>query len=203
MYKNPKPKITLYEMGPLKRSVVIWVLFQIVLWITFGIAYYFNLDAWNRGADIIHTVSTEDSLFKTFFIIIVNNLILFFLIALGNIFVRFGIVTPGILILLFQGIMIGWTAGTNSFEYPFPSVLEANIQYLKVGLWETTSYALICGITLTKSLYISDTFPAKEWSSISKLNEISFNFTERILAVVSLAILVLSAFIEAILIIGL
>ena len=34
MYKNPKPKITLYEMGPLKRSVVIWVLFQIVLWIT-------------------------------------------------------------------------------------------------------------------------------------------------------------------------
>ena len=103
------------------------VLFQIVLWITFGIAYYFNLDAWNKGADIIHTVSTEDSLFKTFFIIIVNNLILFFLIALGNIFVRFGIVTPGILILLFQGIMIGWTAGTNSFEYPFPSVLEANI----------------------------------------------------------------------------
>lgn len=190
-------------MGVLKRSVVIWVLFQIVLWITFGIAYYFNLDAWNRGADIIHTVSTEDSLFKTFFIIIVNNLLLFFLIALGNIFVRFGIVTPGILILLFQGIMIGWTAGTNSFEYPFPSVLEANIQYLKVGLWETTSYALICGVTLTKSLYISDTFPAKEWSSISKLNEISFNFTERILAVVSLAILVLSAFIEAILIIGL
>ena len=64
------------------------------------------------------------------------------------------------------------------------------------------NYVLCINMYFTKSLYISETFPAKEWSSISKLNEISINFTERILAAVSIAMLVLSAFIEAILIIG-
>lgn len=203
MHENQNSGINLYEMGALKRSIVICILFQIILWATFGIAYYLNLDVWNSAADIIQTTPTEDSLVKTFIFIIVNNLIVFSLIVLGNIFARFVIFTPGILILVLQGIMIGWTAGTNSFEFPFSSVLEANIQYLKVGLWETTSYGLICGVTLTKSLNIADTFPPKKWSSVRKLRDLSFNVAERILAAVSIAMLVLAAYIEAVLITGL
>lgn len=200
MHKISKKALNLYNMGVLKRSILIWILFQIILWTTFGIAYYYNIGVWSSEYGISQPVSTVDSLLKTFLIIIVNNLILFSLIALGNIFVRFGMFTPGILILIFQGIMIGWTAGTNSFEFPFTSVLEANIQYLKVGLWETTAYALICGVTLTKSLNIAATFPAKKWSSVRKLKDISFNVAEKTLAVVSVALLVLAAYIEAILI---
>ena len=57
--------------------------------------------------------------------------------------------------------MIGWLAGANGFEVPFINVTAANMQYLRIGLWETTAYSLVCGVTLTKSLLISETFPPK------------------------------------------
>ena len=64
------------------------------------------------------------------------------LIGAGNLLVRFGSVTPGLLVLLVQGAAIGWVAGTNSFEVPFASVAAANMQYLRIGLWETSAYAI-------------------------------------------------------------
>jgi len=57
-------------MGVLKRSILICTLFQIILWITFGIAYYFNLDAWNSVTGISQTISTGDSLIKTFILLL-------------------------------------------------------------------------------------------------------------------------------------
>ena len=131
-----------------------------------------------------------------------RNFFLLLLIVFGNLFVRFGAVTPGLLILLVQGILIGWVAGSNAFEYPFGSVLEANIQYLKVGLWETTAYALICGVTLTKSLYIADTFPAKTWSQVRKLKNLKFSTEEKLMALLSVILLATAAYIEAVLLYG-
>ncbi len=120
---------------------------------------------------------------------------------LGNVFVRFGPLTPGLVILLLQGIMIGHVAGANSFEFPFASVAEANIQYLKVGLWEITAYSLVCAVTLTKSLYVAGTFPAKQWSEVRKLKDIVFSAPEKMLFGASLILLVVSAYVEAFLII--
>ena len=74
-----------------------------------------------------------------------NNGVLMLLIIFGNLFVRFGNVTPGLLILAYEAVMIGWTAGTNGFMEPFPSVAAANAAFLRIGLWETTAYVLLCG----------------------------------------------------------
>ena len=98
--------------------------------------------------------------------------------------------------------MIGLTAGANSFEFPFATVLDANIRYLKVGLWETTSYALICAVTLTKSLNIADTFPAKQWTETRILKDIRFSIGEKTLALISILMLITAAYIEAVLITG-
>lgn len=190
----------IYRMGVFKRFVIIWSIFQVVLWGTFGIYYSLNTGAWKHLPSAEVAASDPDGLLMTFLYIIGNNLLLFMLIAFGNMFVRFAMVTPGILIILVQGVMIGAVAGTNSFEFPFTSVMEANIQYLKVGLWETTSYAMICAVTLTKSLNISETFPAKKWAETRKLKDIRFNIAEKSLLFFSVLILVISALIEAILV---
>lgn len=193
---------SLFKMGAFKRVIITWIIFQGVLWLVFGIIYYLNLDAWNMAPESVHGISNSDGCFRIFLGIIANNLILFLLIVIGNMFVRFGAVTPGLVILLIQGIMIGYVAGTNSFEIPFNSVVEANLQYLRVGLWETTAYALICGVTMTKSLYIADSFPAKQWTRVRTLRDIKFSITEKIFALISVLLLVIAAYIEAIYIVS-
>lgn len=190
---------SIYKMDVFKRSFIIWLTFQAILFLTFGIAFYFNPDAWNTVSEAAYTIaSLNNSIFRSFLAIVGNNLILFSLIIIGNVFVRFGVITPGLLILLIQGIIIGYVAGSNSFEFPFASVAEANFQYLKVGLWETTAYALICAVTMTKTLHIADSFPAKQWTAVRKLREINFSIAERIIVLISVLLLITAGYIEAI-----
>lgn len=186
----------LYRLNAVKRCLVIWIGFQIILWLVFIIAYLANKDAW-LNIDVSQ-ITNKDSVLKTFIFIIGNNLILLLLIGIGNIFVRFGVITPGLIILIYQGVMIGLIAGSNSFEFPFASVMEANIQYLRVGLWETTAYAILCATTLDKSLFVSESFPAKAWSETRKLSDLKFDKTEKLLLISSIIILIVSAYIEAV-----
>lgn len=189
-------------MEVFKRSVVVWIVFQGILWLVFGITCLMNPDAWGNVPELEGVVSSFDNLFGTFLFILGNNLLLSFIIVLGNMFVRFGAITPGLLILIVQGVMIGSVAGANSFEIPFTSITEANIQFLKVGLWETTAYALICGVTLTKSLHIADTFPAKQWSEVRRLKDLHFSTAEKVYLLVSIFLLGMAAYIEAIYLTG-
>lgn len=187
----------LFGMGVLKRGIIIWAGFQVILWLSFGISYFLNLDAWRNIFETGRSASGTGGFLGIFLTIVGTNLILFIAIIIGNMFVRFGSTTPSLVILLIQGITIGYVAGSNAFEFPFASVMEANLQYLKVGLWETTAYSLICAVTMTKSLYISDTFPAKKWTEVRKLRDIHFSKGEKIVALISLLLLIIAGCIEA------
>ncbi|HHV44903.1 MAG TPA: hypothetical protein GXX57_09610 [Firmicutes bacterium] len=129
--------------------------------------------------------------------IVLRNAIVLLLIGAGNLFVRFGVVTPGLLVLVVQGATIGWVAGTNSFEVPFTSVAAANMQYLRIGLWETSAYAIFCAVTLTKSLLVADSFPAKEWAEKHTLRSLRFSGTEKALGLLAFLFLIGAALIEA------
>jgi hypothetical protein len=98
--------------------------------------------------------------------------------------------------------MIGWLAGSNGFEVPFKTVTAANLQYLRIGLWETTAYVLACAVTLPKSLLIADTFPAKEWSQKRSLKDIKFSIDEIIITVLGAIILISAAIVETFKIFG-
>lgn len=37
----------IYKMDVFKRSAIIWVTFQVILWVTFYISYLFNVDSWS------------------------------------------------------------------------------------------------------------------------------------------------------------
>lgn len=120
----------------------------------------------------------------------------------GNIFVRFNIVTPGLVVLVVQAVMIGWLAGSNGFEVPFASITAANIQFLRIGLWETTAYALVGAVTLPKSLLVADKFPAKEWSQTRKLKDIKFSNAEICILLVGITVLLVAAIIETFALVG-
>jgi len=119
------------------------------------------------------------------------------LIALGNLFVRFGNITPGLAILGIQAVIIGWTAGTNAFTEPFQTVTAANAAFLRIGLWETSAYVLICAVTLPKSMLVSSTFPAKAWVKSTPLKDVRFTKLEIVIGGLGLVVLCLAAIVEA------
>ncbi|MDL1895204.1 hypothetical protein FBQ82_02955 [Anaerolineae bacterium CFX7] len=163
----------LVTMNVISRSFILWLAFMLVLWSVFALGWITHPQAWNAGIDV-----QRETGWPVFWFILGHNLLLLFLIAAGNVFVRFGGLTPGLAILFSQAIVIGWTAGANNFMEPFPTVAAANAAFLRIGLWETTAYVLICAATLSKSLLIADTFPAKTWAETRKIRDIHFTWTE-------------------------
>lgn len=176
---------------PLKRAAAVWGLFMAVQWSVFLIAYLTHPQAWIDVELFVPDTGVRSSL-----LILANNLLVIGLIAGANLFARFGNLSLGGLVLLIQGITIGWTAGTNAFQFPFASVADANLNYLKIGLWEVSAYAIICAVTMTKSLNISETFPPKKWSVTRKLSDLHWDSQEKALSLVGLLLLAGAAVIE-------
>ena len=116
----------------MKRSVVVLLGFQVLLWLVFGISYMLNgiLGRSGRGGGEHCAVG---GWWSTFFFILLSGSFICVLLA-GNILVRFGSITPGLLVLLLQAVTIGWMAGSNGFEVPFLSVGAANLQFLNRAL---------------------------------------------------------------------
>lgn len=187
----------LYQVGAVKRTIIIWLLLQAVLWVFFAVGYVAQPGAWQNVPAVAPSSAAVGGVASTLGYIVLRNCIVLLLIGAGNLFVRFGPVTPGLLVLIVQGAAIGWLAGTNGFEVPFPSVAAANMQYLRIGLWETSAYAVFCGLTLTKSLLVANSFPAREWAEQHALRSLRFSGEEKALAVLTLLLLVGAALVEA------
>lgn len=184
-----------YKTSVWMRTGILWVVFMAVTWSVAITAYLTHPQAWLK----VYIVQPERG-WDIFLFILGNNAFLMALIVVGNLFVRFGPVTPGLIILLWQAISIGWTAGTNGFMEPFPSFVAANRAFLFVGLWETSAYVLICAATLPKSLLVSNTFPAKAWSERHELKDLNFTRSEKVVTTISIMFLVGAAFVEAFLV---
>lgn len=182
----------LFLMNVALRSVILWLVFMLILWTVFALGWATHPQAWNSAASFY-----SETGWQVFWFILGHNLPLLLLIVAGNLFVRFGSFTPGLVILFYQAVAIGWVAGTNSFTEPFPTVAAANTAFLHIGLWETTAYVLICAVTLPKSLYIADTFPAKEWTAIGRIKDLRFNLTESLIGSAGILCLIVAAISEA------
>lgn len=182
----------LLKLTVIKRSLLIWIIGILTTFIIFYIAAFTHPEVWTQFG-----FRSPQTGWPVFFFIIFFNLLLIAFIVVGNIFVRFGSVTPGIVILFIQLIHIGWIAGTNSFMEPFASIASANLAFLRIGLWEITAYVLFCSATLDKSLYVSDTFPAKEWKETKTLKDIHFSNADKIVILIGCISLLLAATIEA------
>lgn len=183
---------TIYQKNVVPRTLFIWLVFFAVLWLIFGIAYLTHPQAWGSTVEVQRQTGWD-----VFATILISNSLLLVLIITGNLFVRFGAITPGLIILAIQAVSIGWTAGTNGFLEPFASVAQANAAFLRIGLWETSAYALLCGVTLPKSVLISDTFPARQWVIQRTLKDLRFSKSELVIATAGVLCLISAAYVEA------
>jgi hypothetical protein len=182
----------LYESPVPSRTLIVWLAFMAMLWAAFAAGLVTHPDAWAN----VPPVERETG-WSVFQFILRNNFLIAALILAGNIFVRFGTFTPGLVVLGIQAVLIGWTAGTNGFLEPFPSLAAANEAFLRIGLWETTAYALLCSVTIDKSLLIADTFPATKWTESRTWKEIRFTTTEIVVSVLAVLSLLCAAYVEA------
>lgn len=182
----------LYKKDAVSRALWIWLGFSVALWSFFGFAYFTHPQAWSSVEEVRRQTG-----WSVFWTILASNSLLILLIVAGNLFVRFGVITPGLIILAIQAVIIGWTAGTNGFMEPFATLNEANAAFLRIGFWETGAYALLCAVTLPKSLLVSKTFPAREWVQQHKLKDLYFTKDELVIAACGMLCLFGSAFIEA------
>lgn len=187
----------LYQVGAVKRTIIIWLLLQSVLWMFFAIGYLAKPYSWENVQTVAPSSAAVGGIAGTLGYILARNSIVLLLIGAGNLLVRFGSVTPGLLVLMIQGATIGWMAGTNGFEVPFSSVAAANMQYFRIGLWETSAYAVFCALTLTKSLLVANRFPATEWTEKHTLRSLKFTGIEKALGLLAFLFLVGAAMVEA------
>lgn len=182
----------LLRQNALLRTILIWGATMIVLQAVFYLAVWAHPEAWQNAP----TGEIERG-WPLLALALFNNGLILAAIGGGNLFVRFGSITPGLIVLTIQALTIGWVAGTNSFAVPFPSVTAANAAFLRVGLWETSAYAIMCAVTLPKSLLVSATFPAREWIDRRTLSEVGFTPLEVGLVALSVLMLVGAAIVEA------
>ena len=187
----------LYKVSPARRTLLIWVGFQLLLWSVFVVGFLTHGEAWQRVIPVPPGAGAEGGFAATLLYILGRNLMICLLIVAGNILFRFGWFTPGLAILVLQGVNIGWLAGSNGFEVPFATVGAANLQYLRIGLWETTAYAIACAITLNKSLLVARSFPAKTWDEKRTLHEIRLENVEKFIVLLGGATLLVASVIEA------
>lgn len=188
-----KPWIAwLLRQNALRRSALVWLAMMLVLQTVFYLAVWAHPGAWQN----VPAAEMERG-WPLLALALFNNGLILAAIAGGNLFVRFGTITPGLIVLAIQAVTIGWVAGTNAFAVPFPSVGAANAAFLRIGLWETSAYAIICAVTLPKSMLVSATFPAREWIEQRSMREIRFTPLEVALVVVSVLMLVSAAIVEA------
>jgi hypothetical protein len=179
-------------MSVFKRSAILWLVIIILSLIVFEIAALMHPEAWEMGYS-----RTPEKGWNIFFFVIGFNLLLIAFITGGNLFVRFGSITPGLIILFLQAIHIGWIAGTNSFMEPFPSIRSAHLAFLRIGMWEITAYVLFCSATLDKSLLISESFPAREWNETRKLSDLEFKTRDKIVLLLGTSAFLIAAIVEA------
>ena len=187
----------LYRTNPVRRTFLLWVGFQLLLWSVFLVSFLTHPGAWQNVPAVPSGSGAEGGFVATLAYILGRNLVVCLLIVVGNIFLRFGWFTPGLAILFFQGLTIGWMAGSNGFEVPFATVAAANLQYLRIGLWETTAYAVACGVTLKKSLFMARSFPAKTWDEQRSWSDLTWEPGEKALLLVGSLALLVAPIIEA------
>ena len=189
------------NLGAVKRSVVVLLGFQVLRWLVFGISYMLNRGSWVEVAAVEASTAAVGGWWSTFFFILLSILFICVLCR-GNILVRFGSITPGLLVLPSArlSLLAGWRgpkvlSTISQCGRSEPAVLEDRA----LG---DISLCPDCAVTLPKSLLVADTFPAKQWSETRRLRDIALSPAETGIVVLGCLMLIAAALIETNAILG-
>lgn len=185
----------LFERGVGVRVVVLWLVTLTIMFVSFGLHLWLG-----NGYEQVAAVPPERASTRLLPLLLTIwgiNLANALVIGFTSTLFRFGPVNVGTLYLTVQVVMIGRIAGLNRFEYPMANVGEGLLQFLRVGLWEVTAYAIVAGVTLTKARWIADRPGASTWRERRTWAELDWGRTEWTMLAVATVLLLGSGVVEA------
>jgi len=188
----------LVDRNLFRRFMWMWVLSFSIFFLTWVASYLVLPQGVLRGklpgtalfGEEVDVVSTFLKIFL--FNFIVGGVVF----SLCNLF-RVGNVPLGYVAIWGQILIFGLLKGTNSFIYPYESMLASFIGFLRTGLWEFTSYILMTCSTIDFAIYRQESWTSNKVTKIKQWNDVKLNKVEKITYTLGVLVLLLSAFLEA------
>jgi len=94
-------------------------------------------------------------------------------------------------------LIFGLLKGTNSFIYPYETMLASIIGFFRTGLWEFTAYTLMTCSTIDFAIYKQESWTSNKITRIKQWADVKLNRIEKSTYVVGVIILLVSAFLES------
>jgi len=134
---------------------------------------------------------------STFLKILIINTVIGGIIFCSCNFIKLKDLPLGYVAVWCQIFIYGLVKGTNSFEYPYPSLQASFIGFLRTGLWEFTAYILTVCSTANIALYRQDSWFSSNLTKVRDLKDVKLCRNEIIAYFTGILILVASALTES------
>lgn len=191
-------KISLVDSSLFKRFIWVWILSFSILFLAWTVSYLLLPQGALRGKLPGTVLLGEDiDVLSTFLkILLFNFLIGGIVFSLCNLF-RVGDVPLGYVAIWLDILVFGLLKGTNSFIYPYDTMLASFIGFLRTGLWEFSAYILMTCSTVNFAIYRQESWLSGKVTRIKQWQDVKLSKTEKGTYVIGVAILAFSAFLES------
>lgn len=191
-------KISLVDSSLFKRFIWVWILSFSIFFLAWIAGYLILPQGALRGKLPGTVLLGEDiDVLSTFLkIFLFNFLIGGIVFSLCNLF-RVGDVPLGYVAIWLDILVFGLLKGTNSFIYPYETMLASFIGFLRTGLWEFSAYILMTCSTVNFAIYRQESWLSGKVTRIKQWQDVKLSKTEKGTYVIGVAILAFSAFLES------
>ncbi len=175
-----------------------WILSFSILFLAWTVSYLILPQGTLRGklpSTLFFGENTD--LLSTFLKILLFNFAIGGIVfSLCNLF-RVGNVPLGYVAIWLEILVFGLLKGTNSFIYPYETMLASFIGFLRTGLWEFSAYILMTCSTVNFAIYRQESWLSGKVTRIKRWQDVKLSKTEKGTYVIGVAILAFSAFLES------
>ncbi len=191
-------KISLVDSSLFERFIWVWILSFSIFFLAWIAGYLILPQGTLRGKLPGTGLLGEDiDVLSTFLkILLFNFLIGGIVFSLCNLF-RVGDVPLGYVAIWLDILVFGLLKGTNSFIYPYETILASFIGFLRTGLWEFSAYILMTCSTVNFAIYRQESWLSGKVTRIKQWQDVKLSRTEKGTYVIGVAILAFSAFLES------
>lgn len=187
----------------LERTLWMWVLSFSLFFLAWAVSYLLLPQGILRGRLPGTALFGEDvDVFSTFLKIFFFNFLMGGIaFSLCNL-VKVGKIPLGIVPIWLEMILFGLLKGTDSFIYPYASMLASFIGFLRTGLWESTALILMTCSTSNIVMYQQESWKSGRLTKIRQRKDLKLTRSEKGTYLIGVMIILISALTESLAIFG-
>jgi hypothetical protein len=188
----------LTDRSLLKRFMWMCILSFSVFFLTWIVSYLVLPQGILRGKLLGTWLFGEDIDWLSTFvkIFLFNFLIGGIVFSLCNLF-RVGNIPLGYVAVWLEMLVFAVLKGTNSFVYPYETMLSSFIGFLRTGLWESSAYILMTCSTFNFAIYRQESWLSGNVTRIKQWQAVKLSKAEKGTYAMGVAILAFSAYLES------